>query len=74
LLVLVANAETDGLVGDALRAATSDGLSTAVLVVAAAIAATALVALNLRPETRTRAWTPCPRRLAPTAQLRPDQR
>jgi MFS family permease len=74
LLVLVANAETDGLVGDALRAATSDGLSTAVLVVAAAIAATALVALNLRPETRARAWTPCPCRLAPTMQLRPDQR
>jgi hypothetical protein len=41
LLVLVAKAETDGLVGDALRAATSDGLSTALLVVPAAIAATA---------------------------------
>jgi hypothetical protein len=45
-----------------------------VLVVAAAIAGTALVALNIRPETRPRGLTPCPRRLAPAAQLRPDQR
>jgi hypothetical protein len=73
LLVLVANAETGGLVGDPLRAATSDGLSTAVLVVAVAIAATAVVALNLRPDTRARAHIPCPRRLAPAPQLRPDQ-
>jgi EmrB/QacA subfamily drug resistance transporter len=46
LLVLVANA---------------DGLSAAVLVVAAGIAATALVALNLRPDTRRRPELPCPR-------------
>jgi EmrB/QacA subfamily drug resistance transporter len=72
LLVLVANADTDGLAGEALRVATSDGLSTAVLVVAAAIAGTALVALNIRPETRARARTPCPRRLAPASQLRSD--
>jgi EmrB/QacA subfamily drug resistance transporter len=50
VLVLVANAGTDGLAGEALRSATADGLGTAVLVVAAAIAGTALVALNLRPE------------------------
>jgi EmrB/QacA subfamily drug resistance transporter len=72
LLVLVANAGTDGLVGEALRTATTDGLSSAVLVVAAGIAATALVALNLRPEARARAQTPCPRRLAPAVQLSPD--
>jgi len=64
LLVLVANAGTDGLAGEALRTATTDGLSFAVLVVAGGIAATALVALNLRPETRGRAWTPCPRGVA----------
>jgi EmrB/QacA subfamily drug resistance transporter len=48
-LVLVANAGTNGLAGEELRSATADGLSTAVLVVAAGIAATVLVALNLRP-------------------------
>jgi EmrB/QacA subfamily drug resistance transporter len=49
LLVLVANAE---------------GLSGAVLVVSAGIAATALVALNIRPDTRRRAELPCPRELS----------
>jgi EmrB/QacA subfamily drug resistance transporter len=47
LLVLVANAGTDGLAGEALRTATADGLRTSVLVVAGGIALTALVALNL---------------------------
>jgi MFS family permease len=64
LLVLVANAGTDGLAGEPLRVATADGLSDAVLVVAGGIAATALVALNLRPAPRTAAEPPCPRRLA----------
>jgi EmrB/QacA subfamily drug resistance transporter len=41
--------------------ANSEGLSTAVLVVAAGIASTALVALNLRPDPRTRRASPCPR-------------
>jgi EmrB/QacA subfamily drug resistance transporter len=50
ILVLVANRGTDGLSGEALQAATTDGLSAAVFVVAAGIAATALVALNLRPK------------------------
>ena len=58
LLVLVATSGTDGLTGEALRIATADGLSTAVLVVAAGIAAIALVALNLRPGAATRAETP----------------
>jgi MFS family permease len=49
LLVLVANSGTAGLTGESLRTATADGLSTTVLVVAGAIAATAVVALNLRP-------------------------
>jgi MFS family permease len=70
LLVLVANAGTDGLTGDALRTATADGLRIAVLVVAGGIALTALVALNLRPgppdaaagPART-AGAPCPREL-----------
>jgi hypothetical protein len=67
LLVLVANSGTGGLTGEALRIATADGLSTAVLVVAAGIAAVALVsvnALNLRPSSTTRAISPCPRQLA----------
>ncbi len=51
LLVLVANADTEGLQGAALRQATADGLSRAVYVIAAAIAGTALVALTLRRET-----------------------
>jgi MFS family permease len=72
LLVLVATSGTDGLAGEPLRAAAADGLSTAVLVIAAGIAATALVALNLRPDSRTRARPPCPRGLV-TATLRPDQ-
>lgn len=45
----VANSGSDGLGGEALRIATSDGLRTGVFVVAAGIAATILLALNLRP-------------------------
>jgi EmrB/QacA subfamily drug resistance transporter len=68
VLVLVANSDTDGRTGDALRTATADGLSAAVLVIAGGIAATALIALNLRPATRTRPEVPCPRRLAVPAR------
>jgi EmrB/QacA subfamily drug resistance transporter len=63
VLVLVANADTGGLAGEPLRIATADGLSAAVLVVAAAIALTAVVALNLRPRPAAGAEPPCPRRL-----------
>ena len=63
LLVLVAASGTDGLTGEALRIATADGLSTAVLIIAGAIAATAVVALNLRTDTRTQGQPPCPRSL-----------
>jgi EmrB/QacA subfamily drug resistance transporter len=73
MLVLVANSGTDGLAGEAKRIAVADGLSTAVLVVAAAIAATTLVALNLRPAPRTHATPPCPRGLAASAPLRPGE-
>jgi EmrB/QacA subfamily drug resistance transporter len=73
LLVLVANWGTEGLDGVALRSASADGLSRAVLVVAAAIAATALVALNLRPSPRGAAEPPCPRRLALAAAVRPER-
>jgi MFS family permease len=72
LLVLVANSGTDGLAGEELRIATADGLRAAVLVVAVGIAATALVALNLRPGPTTRAELPCPRRLAAPARPRRD--
>jgi EmrB/QacA subfamily drug resistance transporter len=63
ILVLIANSGTGGLTGEPLRIATADGLNDAVLVVAAAIALTALVALNLRPQPDTGADLPCPRRL-----------
>jgi EmrB/QacA subfamily drug resistance transporter len=48
LLVAVANAGLDGLGGQAFRAATTDGLRTAMSIAAAGIAATALIALGLR--------------------------
>jgi EmrB/QacA subfamily drug resistance transporter len=73
VLVIVANAGTDGLAGETLRTATADGLASAVLVVAGGIAATALVALNLRPDPRARGQTPCPRRLAAPVRLQPDR-
>ncbi len=74
LLVLVANSGTVGLTGESLRIATADGLSTAVLVVAGAIAATALLALNLRPAARPSSPPPCPRRLAIPERLWPARR
>ena len=49
LLVLVANEGTDGLRGEALRVASADGLSAAVMVVAGVIALTIGVALSLSP-------------------------
>ena len=69
LLVLVANSGTNGLVGEELRKATADGLGTAVLVIAALIAATALVALNLRPAVAPRAEAEQPRETRPTPAL-----
>jgi MFS family permease len=70
LLVLIATAGTAGLSGEALRIATADGLSTAVLVIAGAILATAVMALGLRPDARAHAETPCPRGLASVALRR----
>jgi hypothetical protein len=70
LLVLVANAGTDGLAGEPLRIATADGLRTAVLVVAGAIAAIAVVALNLRPQPAGPAASPCPRALLSAVRVR----
>lgn len=72
LLVLVAASGTDGLAGEHLRVATADGLSRAVLVIAAAIATTAIVALNLRPSPGPRAVPPCPRGLARPTLKRED--
>ncbi len=69
VLVLIATSGTDGLTGEALRTATADGLSTAVLVVSAGIAAIAIVALNLRPGAATPAEIPCPRQAAVPASL-----
>ena len=73
LLVLVATSGTGGLAGEALRIATSNGLRAAVLVIAGAIAATALVALNLRPQPGARGLPPCPRGLPAPAGLRSGQ-
>jgi MFS family permease len=53
ILVLVANSGTGGLTGEALRIATADGLRAAVLVVAAGIGLTVLVALNLTSHPKT---------------------
>lgn len=58
VLVALANAPTDGLTGPALRAATTDGLRTAVFAAAAGIALTTLAALGFTrrpqpPPTRT---------------------
>ena len=64
LLVLVSNSGTDGLAGEALRTAKADGLSEAVLVVAGGIAAIALIALNLRSDSRPADRPPCPRGVA----------
>jgi EmrB/QacA subfamily drug resistance transporter len=63
-LVLVANAHTDGLAGEALRSAKADGIGAAMLLVAAGIAATALLAMLLRPSARASGPTPCPRQVA----------
>jgi EmrB/QacA subfamily drug resistance transporter len=65
LLVLVAAAGTDGV-------ATANGLSAAVLVIAAVIAATALVALSLGPAPARLVRSPCPRGVA-AARIRPGQ-
>ena len=73
VLVLVANADTDDLAGEALRIATADGLSAAVLAVAAGIAATVLVALALPSRPPTLVEIPCPRRLATPMQRGPGQ-
>jgi EmrB/QacA subfamily drug resistance transporter len=67
VLVLVANSGTDGLAGEPLRIATADGLSAAVLVVAAGIAATLALPLGLRSAARGEADPPCPRGLAARA-------
>jgi MFS family permease len=48
VLVLVANSGTEGLLGEALRIATADGIRSAVFVVAGGIVATLLIALDLR--------------------------
>ncbi len=72
VLVLVANANTDGATGEALRVATADGIAAAVLVVAGAIVLTALVALNLRPAAVAPSVPPCPRALGILAP-RPPQ-
>jgi MFS family permease len=69
LLVLVANADTEGIHGEALSQATAEGLSRAVYVIAAAIAATALVALTLRREIGRISEAPCPRQLAPPLKI-----
>ncbi|GAA0922225.1 hypothetical protein [Pseudonocardia zijingensis] len=50
VLVAIANAVTEGLTGSALRSTTTDCLRAAILVAAAGIAVTALVARRFIPE------------------------
>jgi MFS family permease len=71
LLVLVANAGTGGLEGQARHMAIADGLRSAVLVVAGGIAVIALVALNLRPAPTSTVGPPCPRALTSARPRRP---
>jgi MFS family permease len=61
LLVLVVNAGTDGLAGEASREARADGLADAAFVVAAGIMVMLAVALTLRPARAAGADVPCPR-------------
>jgi MFS family permease len=68
VLVLVANASTDGRSGEALRLATADGLSAAVLVVAGGIALTGVLALAFTPRRKRVDEAPRPRRLAVPAK------
>jgi EmrB/QacA subfamily drug resistance transporter len=72
VLVVVANANTEGATGEALRVATADGIAAAVLVVSGAIATTALVALNLRPAAVAPSGPPCPRALGTLAPRLPQ--
>ena len=72
LLVLIAAAGTEGLAGEPLRVATADGLQTAVLAIAGGILATAVIALNVRPDARQRGVPPCPRALVP-GRIRADE-
>lgn len=50
VLVAIANADTKGLDGDALRIAVADGIQTAVLIAAAGVVLTAALAWRLGPE------------------------
>jgi hypothetical protein len=63
VLVLVVNAGTDGLAGEAARQARADGLADAAFVVAAGIVVMLAVALTLRPARAARPDVPCPRSL-----------
>ena len=71
VLVLVATSGNEGLAGEQLRVATADGISAAVLVVAAGIALNLLAALSLGSGPRTLPEPQCPRRLAAPAPPRP---
>ncbi|MFI2431527.1 MFS transporter [Streptomyces sp. NPDC018693] len=70
LLVAVANAVTgDGATGEAARTATTDGLRTAVLVAAGAMAASLLIALNFRrADAQTPAEDPSPAEPSPAKE------
>ena len=50
VLVLVANAGTEGLAGEPLRIASARGISTAVFTIASGIVLTLLLALTLRTD------------------------
>ncbi|MFD8386008.1 MFS transporter [Streptomyces sp. NPDC059679] len=71
LLVAVAGAGLDGQRGEALRAATTDGLRTAVFVAAAGIVVTALVALGLRRPAPERVGEPVAERATEAVDSRP---
>lgn len=53
ILVAAANSDRSGLTGEALRAATTDGLRTAVLIAAAGVVATVFVAMNFTKDSKS---------------------
>lgn len=74
VLVAVANTGTDGLTGPALRAATTDGLRTAMFVAAAGIALTALAALGFTPARKHTSTSPAESSPATEMTLEKTQR
>jgi hypothetical protein len=73
VLVAIANSGTEGVAGEALRVATTDGLRSGVFAAAAGIAATILIALSIKKPSRARIPRARPRP-SPTSRADHDAR